>query len=145
MVKIGLRASSPLLLLLGIGWGCALSSPFGGDEQQGGEIEIVLAPGEDARPDAILTLLFSAVAKESRCPTGYQCILSGNAEVRIGLTLGKGPTHEFTLNTNAPDGPTRVEFGGYTVTLKQLAPYPQGEQRIEPKDYRARFEVSPRR
>jgi hypothetical protein len=97
--------------------------------------EIELAPGEEILVDGILRVLFMAVEEDSRCPVDVQCVWQGNAAVRIALTSGSGPSHPALLNTGVD--PTKVEFGGYRISLFDLTPKPLSTSTIPAGAYRA--------
>jgi hypothetical protein len=69
------------------------------------------------------------------------CVWAGDATVEIGLWVGMGPTHPFTLSLNGT--PRSVTFAGYEVTFLALNPEPRSTVVIKPEDYRARFRVRP--
>lgn len=57
----------------------------------------------------------------------------------IGLTMGTGPTHAFTLHTTLK--PNAAEHAGYRVGLLRLDPLLHSGSAIEPGTYRATFSV----
>ncbi len=101
--------------------------------------EVVLRPGQEIVVDAVFRVLFSEVLEDSRCPVGVSCVWEGNAAVRIGLTLGTGPTHPFTLHTSQQ--PRSAEHGGYRVTLVKVEPVPVAGSAIDPGAYRVTLRV----
>lgn len=84
-----------------------------------------------------LSLKFSAVHDESRCPTGVQCVWEGNAGVVVELSKKNKKVVQGMVNTNNSIKPNQLEYEGYTIKLVGLNPYPRADQRIEPKDYKA--------
>ncbi|MFY9607850.1 MAG: hypothetical protein WAU45_04450 [Blastocatellia bacterium] len=84
-----------------------------------------------------LSIKFSAVLDESRCPTGVQCVWEGNAGVVVELSKKKKKLVQTTLNTNASIKPNQLEHKGYIIKLVGLNPYPKADQSIDPKDYEA--------
>lgn len=101
---------------------------------------LVLAPGQEAQVGEVFRVAFLEVSADSRCPTDVVCVWAGNAAVEIGLRVGMGPTHPFTLNTLV--NPTSVDFAGYRVTLLALSPQPTSTSRIPPDEYRASLQVT---
>ncbi len=101
---------------------------------------LVLAPGQEVRV-GILGVAFLEVSSDSRCPTDVVCVWAGDAAVEIGLSAGEGPTHPFTLHTLSYPA-SSVEFGGYRVTLLELAPQPISTRPIPPDGYRAHLQVT---
>lgn len=97
---------------------------------------LVLVPGQEVRVGEIFRVAFLEVSSDSRCPSDVLCVWAGDAAVEIGLTVGTGPTHPFTLNTLSYP-PASVDYAGYRVTLVDLTPYPISTRRIEPEEYRA--------
>ena len=86
-----------------------------------------------------LEIEFVAVAEDSRCPRGVDCIWEGNAKVRLKLKKAGGAPAEIELNTNLE--PRRSAAHGYEVRLTNLAPYPQGNRPVDQKSYVASLEV----
>jgi len=101
--------------------------------------EVVLKIGQEARIDALLRLDFLGVPADSRCPAMVECFWAGDAAVALGLSLGMGPTFPDTLHTTLD--PKSVQFGGYTITLVEVKPYPQVPGPIPQGDYAARFKI----
>ncbi len=102
-------------------------------------LEAVFAIGEEIRVDGIFRVLLSDVTEDSRCPVDVVCVWEGNGAVVVGLTLGTGPTHPFTLNTAVE--PRSAEHGGYRVTLLNLDPAPRSDTPIERDRYRATLRI----
>lgn len=89
-----------------------------------------------------LSIKFSAVRDESRCPTGVQCVWEGNAVVVVEVSKKKKNVVQAMLNTNASIKPNHLEYRGYTIKLAGLNPHPKADQRIDPTDYEAVFLVT---
>lgn len=85
-----------------------------------------------------LRIKFVAV-EDSRCPRDTNCIWAGNAKVTIRVTSRSGKAEVFDLNTNLDQ--KSVRFGGYEITLGDVAPYPAANIRINPNGYTASFTV----
>ena len=81
-----------------------------------------------------LTIRFTAVLEDSRCPTGVQCAWEGNAEIM--LELSGGDLETVHLNTG-PQFPRTEIYNGYTITLQELKPYPTEGMSIGENDYTA--------
>ena len=61
-----------------------------------------------------LSVTFSAVVSDSRCPPGVQCIQAGSAVITVSVTRpGSGPVG-LTLRT---DGPKSARSGNRSVEL----------------------------
>lgn len=111
--------------------------------------DFVLPFGETAIiEDVGLQLTFTEVAKDSRCPADVTCVWSGIVDVRLTAKLPPQPADEFVLggttdaqgNVLGPvveaSGPTGAWYAGYTITLKQVTPYPQHANETVPfEDY----------
>ena len=123
-----------------------LASIFGTPSRPGGRRgvklgeEFKLGAGKSAAVKGEgLEIEFVAVAEDSRCPQGVDCIWEGNAKVRLRLKRARRPPVEIELNTNVE--PKRAAAGGYEVRLTNLAPYPKGSQPVDKKSYVASLEV----
>ena len=81
-----------------------------------------------------LTIRFTSVLEDSRCPTGVQCAWEGNAEIM--LELSGGDLETVHLNTG-PQFPRTEIYNGYTITLQELKPYPTEGMSIGENDYTA--------
>jgi hypothetical protein len=61
-----------------------------------------------------LSVMFTALVSDSRCPRGMQCIQAGNAVITVAVTRpGSGPV-TLTLGT---DGPMSARSGNRSVAL----------------------------
>jgi hypothetical protein len=84
--------------------------------------EYVLGFGETLNLEGGISLEFTSLAEDSRCPTGVQCIWEGNGRILLTATTPRG-VNSLELNTNARFA-TRAIFDSYAVELRNLAPYP---------------------
>ncbi|RMH93477.1 MAG: hypothetical protein D6681_13625 [Calditrichaeota bacterium] len=104
------------------------------------EQEIRLAPGESHTLSAGgVSFTFLEVASDSRCPRGATCVWEGDAAVVVGLhhiEISRIDTLHTTLK------PHSLNWVGYTITLKQLDPYPVKGETIDPRNYVATFTVT---
>ena len=86
-----------------------------------------------------LTVEFTGVPEDSRCPTGVQCIWAGNARVQLVLAKG-GKAAGIELNTNLD--PKKAPYLEYEVELLGLTPYPTAKGGpIAQSQYRATLVV----
>ena len=78
--------------------------------------------GETVQVDGGLSLEFTTLAEESRCPVDVSCIWEGNARI---LMTWRSPRGEgaFELNTH-PNLQTSARVDSQSVTLRKLEPYP---------------------
>ena len=94
-------------------------------------------------PTENIEIKFSKVIQDSRCPTKVTCIWQG--QVIIGLDIIKNGKQVSTLMLTLIPGSDAlpIQFlDKYTVTLKEVSPYPQSEQTIALKDYIVKIVVS---
>jgi hypothetical protein len=122
------------LILLGA-LACA-SKPIGQATDRGAGTQLVLAPGESHRiPELDRTVSFEAVTEDSRCPTGLTCIREGEAAVRVQIEKPRASTSTYTLHTGGPGGREAAD-GDVIVRLVDVKPYPAGDSRPRPDEYR---------
>jgi hypothetical protein len=89
-----------------------------------------------------LTVSFDSVLADSRCPTGADCIWSGNAKIRLKVSK---PGHESAvveLHTHLE--PKQKSYLNYECRLIALKPYPKLNETIPPRGYQAVLKVSKR-
>jgi hypothetical protein len=84
-----------------------------------------------------LSVQFSSVQNESRCPTGVQCVWEGNAAISIQVSKKRKKSVQAILNTNTTIQPNEVAYKKYRIKLLVLNPYPRIDEKIEPRDYEA--------
>ncbi|MEP7309879.1 MAG: hypothetical protein ABJA98_30585 [Acidobacteriota bacterium] len=83
---------------------------------------------------------FDQVLSDSRCPRGAQCIVAGDATVRVWLAKSPRGRENRELKTT-PDGSHGV-YDAYKITLITLAPSPEVGSTIRPTDYVATLIVT---
>jgi len=105
---------------------------------RGGTVEIQI--GEEKKIGGLL-IAFEGVAEDSRCPEGVVCVWAGNARAHFSATDRSGARVEFDLNTGLQ--PRAHRFGGYTIKLEKLAPYPHVDRETKVDEYVATVFVSP--
>jgi hypothetical protein len=89
-----------------------------------------------------LSIKFSAVNSESRCPTGVQCIWAGNAAIVVEVSKKNNRAVHATLNTNTAVQPNELDYKAYKIKLVALNPYPRINQTIDENDYEATLIVT---
>src|SRR5688572_23420688 len=94
--------------------------------------EYVVGFGETIR-FATLSLEFTTLAEESRCPASVTCVWEGNARVLVTATRDRA-TAILELNTN-PRFPVRATFQGYVIELRSVDPYPATPALPRAEDY----------
>jgi hypothetical protein len=87
-----------------------------------------------------LELGFSEVLSDSRCPRNAQCFWAGAATIRI--TVEKKPDRRETFTLRLPNSDERVTYGRYSISLKDLKPYPEADRQQRREDYVATLVVT---
>ena len=82
-----------------------------------------------------LSLEFTTLAEESRCPASANCVWQGNASILVTATRGRAMS-VLQLNTN-PQFPVRAVFEGYAIELRSVDPYPMTTALPNVQDYEA--------
>lgn len=115
--------------LLAVLAGVLLTSCGGGDKSAPAQplevlagAEYVIGYGETVSVGGGLSLEFTALAEESRCPVDVTCIWEGNAQI---LMTWRSPRGEgvFELNTHH-NRQTSATVDSRSVNLRKLEPYP---------------------
>ena len=83
--------------------------------------------------DTDLSLTFSDVTHDSRCPKDVNCIVAGKAVVVLEVST-EGETTKLTFDI-APDGSDERRIDDLTVRIVALGPEPVGGQRMERSTY----------
>lgn len=91
--------------------------------------------GTAVRASPALRVGFDRVLSDSRCPQGEQCIVAGDAAVRVWWQVGNQPRQSQVLHTTPTPGAPRIQ--GLTLTLAALAPPQVSGRTIDPATYRA--------
>ncbi|MBI2407782.1 MAG: hypothetical protein HYV19_05745 [Gemmatimonadetes bacterium] len=89
-------------------------------------------------PGDTLSVKFTDVTADSRCPTGVQCVWAGEATTLFTVNAGD----PVTLTLGADAAKARVITHGYQVTLVGLKPYPTSSGPIAKADYVATIQVT---
>jgi hypothetical protein len=77
--------------------------------------------------------------KDSRCPTGVQCIWAGEVTVSLEIQHGSGPVEEIKLVL--PSGEEGVKAAGKSLKLLSVSPYPGDNGDTIPMELTAIIEV----
>jgi len=86
-----------------------------------------------------VSIRFTDLVEDSRCPTDTNCVWAGNAKIKIRVS-GYGRSQELTLDTNGPHQGATAE--GYSIKLVSLTPAPRSNVRINRNGYVATFELA---
>ena len=99
-----------------------------------------LRVGEEAAiAETGVRVRFDSVRQDSRCPTGVQCVWSGDAEVALRITTAGRPA-DLVLHTNVD--PRAANAAGHLVRLEGLRPHPAEGATIPPGEYVATLIVT---
>jgi hypothetical protein len=101
-----------------------------------------LRAGSSAIVEGGLTIAFSGVKSDSRCPMDALCVWAGDAIVTVSLSQSGVDPAERELHT-ASTG-SEASYRAYSVKLVALAPYPRSDRQIRPGDYVATLAISSR-
>ena len=100
-----------------------------------------LAAGAVAVFDAEhLQVGFDRVLSDSRCPRGAQCIVEGEATVRVWLS--KSPRGKDNRDLKTTPNALEAVYDAYRIKLVTLEPYPGVERAVRPSEYVATLLVS---
>ena len=87
-----------------------------------------------------VTIRFSALIQDSRCPKEVQCIRAGNATIALELLEAKENRTEIELSTDS--GADQTTFGHYKIQLVDVQPYPTAGQQTDSVRYNVTLVVS---
>ncbi len=83
-----------------------------------------------------LSITFSKVISDSRCPSNVTCIWKG--EIQIEVSIKYDDANLFAILTEDTNN-NYYSFSNYNLTLLKVEPYPIHNQRINYSDYKATF------
>lgn len=83
---------------------------------------------------------FETVVSDSRCPKGAQCIVAGDATIRVWLARGSQSRETQELKTS-PQDKAQTVIGQYRLTLSALTPEPTVDGTPRASDYVATLVV----
>ena len=128
-----LLALVPLLLVFVTGWpsnqadlGESFTLAIG---------ESIGISGED------MTIKFVEVTSDSRCPEGAQCIVAGEARIKLTITYEGQDSTVTLVQSGGTTNPATDTFEGYSLTFN-LKPYPQVDEEISDDEYMLTMTVS---
>jgi hypothetical protein len=81
-----------------------------------------------------LTVQFTEVLEDSRCPEGVQCPWAGNAQVQFNVNGDLLELNTFTQ-------PKMDVVAGYRIELLSLRPYPVKDSPIDSSEYVAEIRI----
>ena len=90
-----------------------------------------------------LTLSFTQLNGDGRCPAGWECLVVGQATITVALSKEAFPaeTRMLTLGGSVP-GANVATYLDYTITLVKLDPYPVNDGPRNPNAYVATLVVT---
>jgi len=86
--------------------------------------------------DESISITFSKLISDSRCPENVVCVWQGLAEIEVLVNLD-GQEKTFRLSTYPPFNniPSEVIFGDYHFGLQNVFPYPNTSKSHRENDY----------
>jgi len=87
-----------------------------------------------------LSIRFTGVFEDSRCPVDVQCVWAGNAKVTLDVSQTGKARQAVTLNSNLE--PREVVYEGFRIRFEGLMPHPISTQPIRREDYRLSLSAS---
>jgi hypothetical protein len=84
--------------------------------------DYLVGMGETINLAESVEINFVSVDEDTRCPTGPECLVAGNARITVKALTPRG-SFVVTLNTN-PSLPSSALFDYYGITLRKLEPNP---------------------
>jgi hypothetical protein len=126
--------------------GCLVAAAGCGASVAGPDVPLdrpfTLGVGEAAAVSGTrLTIEFTGVTGDSRCPADAICIQGGDAIVQIRVSGVGTATYELHTGDSAR---ASVVHGSYRISLVDVQPYPFSTGPISSNDYRATFTVTRR-
>lgn len=116
-------------------WSCdpkrKLTQPF----QLGETVSLLFGQRADCAECKEVTVRVLSI-KDNRCPKGVNCVQAGQADVTFDITGSINQTVELTTKRS---GKQQAKVGGYTLTLKDVTPYPVDGVNVPNKQRQAVF------
>jgi hypothetical protein len=135
-----MKAAAILLLLMALS---GLAQDATADRSAPLDVEFTIKNGEQVSIEGQkLTIKFSSLFHDSRCPTDVVCGWAGNGAIVVEVSRKKKKAVQAMLNTLLD--PKQIEYKGYTIRLVALNPYPKTPGQIDPSQYEAVLKVSKR-
>ena len=90
-----------------------------------------------------LSLIFTDVREDSRCPSNVACVEAGQARIVVEVSQPGLAPASLEMNTNPPLQQDVVTYGKFQIQLVELDPYPEDiGQHIPARNYQATFIVT---
>ncbi len=95
--------------------------------------DFILRVGQRAKLDDALTIMFTSILGDSRCPINVTCVWAGNGRVELEIFDTEGSPMTVQLNTER--GPKIKALKKYQLQLLSLNPPRVDGVNIAPGDY----------
>ena len=99
---------------------------------------VVLDPGN-------ITVEFSKIEQDSRCPEDVRCVVPGEAEITLTIQRARGRSETRRVRipgmVQTPYRGSSFELDGYRFTILKLDPYPRLDNKEEDRTYVASLEI----
>lgn len=82
-----------------------------------------------------ISIQFSDVVDDSRCPIEFSCFWAGNAEVVVHLNNNK-------INLNSNIDPKQANISNFTIKLISVEPYPINDTEIQDEEYSVKLQIN---
>lgn len=145
-MRIRSRHLPVVMMVLGVAASCAKRTDEKPPTQPRAEATVTLGSefslgiGREASlPSGDLRVRFDAVAEDSRCPTGVQCVWAGNVRVVLHLD-GTSGARADTIGLNVE--PKSTHYGAYLIRLTRVEPVPAKDARPAPASYVATLTIT---
>jgi hypothetical protein len=87
-----------------------------------------------------LTVRFTEVISDSRCPQGVTCIWAGEASAVVNITDSESTSGKVLIQSGG-SGNSQADYKAYRITF-DIQPYPQAGKKTEKRDYRLLLTIS---
>lgn len=89
--------------------------------------------------DCNVSVSFTKVVSDSRCPSDAICVWAGMAVVELAVDI-EGENSTILLATVGENN--HITLGGYLFSLGEVSPYPTLQNPIEQRDYRITLTIT---
>ena len=107
---------------------------------QTGEIITVKVENEAKAAKSKITVRFTELVEDSRCPKGTNCVWAGEGKIKIQVSKAGEKSEIFEVSTS--DQRDTATFAGYRLRLIGLKPQPAMNVRINRRSYTATIEIT---
>ncbi|MCO6480563.1 MAG: hypothetical protein J5I94_28230 [Phaeodactylibacter sp.] len=111
-----------------------------GDFRPGESFELPYQ-GEGSCSCGNLSVSFTDVVEDSRCPVNAVCVWEGRAVVQLKLQLPTGNDTILLAAHAGNEAAARDTVGNYRIELLKVSPYPAGSEPIDKERYRIELVV----